>query len=303
MKVVTKVVRFFDLVAIGKDDVPAEIGPGFWPLLRERLDKLPPKDRVITFGFNRYAGLAQTAAVPAHAYMVVGHVRHRSDWPSAYNEETGTVSALDVGDEDMSIAELTFIVDIPGTNMVAMLGTSRAASLSAIEAWLAGVTEAQVRGVSYELVPVLDKSTMDKLARATRVTKMTIKVPRGFNPDGLQETGQVGSALAQAVAVTDGEMAVETTWSLGRASGSHTLQTGLLGGLRGVVARGGADKVRAKLLLPTQDGKDRVEAVDFIKQRIGYPEKIQIDHDQNFSEESALRAMLSAINKFRRDVL
>jgi hypothetical protein len=302
VKRLRKQVRFYEIVAIdGSDDV-VEIEPTFWTDLHDHLQKLAPSDRRTTFHGAKYAGFPRQAIAPAQDYLLFGHVRDKADWPHAYDEVTGDFRVLT---GPAGIAEPTYLLDVPRTNVVAMLGTTKSTHVSAVEAWLAHVTDNIRWDHALQLLPVLDTQTAQKLQRASGVTAMTIRLPKGVDIEGLHQEGDVGAALAQATVLTLGDMEVEMTWSIGRSrAASQIVISKMLRGLRSVVGgRVSVAKVRASLTLTDDDGREYTEKVDFIKQRVAYPVQFDVDADDAFSEESALRGMLRAIDRYRDEMM
>jgi hypothetical protein len=303
VKRLRKQVRFYEIVATDGADEVVEIKPTFWPNLHDHLQKLDPPGRRTTFHGAKYAGFPRIGISPAQDYLLFGHVRDKSDWPHAYDEVTGDFGVLT---GPAGIAEPTYFVDVPNTNVVAMLGTTKAAHVSAVEAWLAHVTNNLREDYALQLLPVLDQQTVDKLQRASGVSVVTVRVPKGVDITGLRQEGEVGAALADATALTLGEMEVEMTWSDGRGArgAPQGVYSKMLRGLRSLVGgRVPVTKVRASLMLDDDEGREYTEKVDFIRQRIAYPVQFDVDADDVFSEESALRGMLRAIDRYKDEML
>lgn len=302
VKRLCKKVRFYEIVALDRHNDVIEIQPTFWPDLHDHLQKLEPAERRTTVHGAKYAGFPRVAISPAQSYLLFGHVRDKADWPQAYDEVTGDFRVLT---GPVGLAEPTYLVDVPGTNVVSMLGTTKAAHVSAVEAWLVHVTTIIRQSYALHLLPVLDTQTAQKLERASGVTAMTVRLPKDVDVTGLRGEGAVGAALAQATAFTHGDLEVEMTWSMGRSRVvPQTVVSQMLRGLRSVVGgRVSVAKVRASLMLTDEDGREYIEKVDFIRQRIAYPVQFDVDADDVFSEESALRGMLRAIERYKDEMM
>jgi hypothetical protein len=178
--------------------------------------------------------------------------------------------------------------------------------MSAIEYWVASVRGNIHSAYALQLLPVLDRNANIKLERASGVGKVTVRLPRGLDATGMADAGEVGAAIAEVSAVTLGEMEVEVTLSLGRGRrpSSRPMHDRVLRGLRHFV--GGEVrplKAKASLWLDDEDGGQHSEKVDFIKQKVAYPARFEVNQDEHLSEEQALRGMAEAIGRLREDVL
>lgn len=228
-------------------------------------------------------------AYPEQPLLYMAKNRNRADLPSIWTAEGG---AAPLGEE---IHEPMFLSPISGTPAVATLGTSGAASPTAVGRWLTAYL-AQGRELSFELHPVFLGNVRQLMEAAVGATSLEVGVrSEEFEP---RSTGHVENALREAVEGTGRMGTARIRISLGPGNHGHgdprILEEGSL-----LLGNPAVKNGKVRVRIPDDDKGFRSELLDLVSHRFTHRVRTGGD-DESLSIETAMPALHSGVKEFMK---
>lgn len=260
----------------------------FWDVVMGMLRDRPDGEQTHFHAGHHFTGVYQPTSLPTEPLLYMAKERNAEDLPSTWGPTRQGVPL------DREIHEPLFVLPIHGTPAIAVLGTSGAATPSALGRWLTSFLDAPRHGFSVELHPVLLGGREQKLAAAIGATRLEIAVEASKYE--AQSDSHIERSLEAAATASPALKRIGLTMSMG--SGRHS--EGDLELLRGAQRLNGDNsllKGETTLLLPTEDGGFRSEFLDLVAHRFTHKVKVG-DSETSLSVETAEPALREAIGAF-----
>lgn len=281
-----RIVRVLKVVKVDDQEAPHEEAGDFWDFVLDQLAGRAP-DAFYDHWHNghTYRGLS----FPELPLLYMAKNRNKADLPSVW---TGGGGAAPLSQE---IHEPLFLCPIKGTTAVATLGTSGAASPTAVGRWLTSFVK-DPEHMSFELHPVImgdGRALMESALGAT-----TLEVGVRADEYERESTGHVERAL---------EAAAEGSGKLGTARVRISLGPGNHGEGDPKILQQGASLFgnpavtsgKLGLRIPNEDGSLRSQILDLVNHRFTHQVEMG-GSDESLSIETAMPALMSGIGEFRK---
>lgn len=297
MSKISKIVRFFEPLILDGQGQQQTISSDFWQLTWTHVDQLPLEERIHRHNSVRYIGDARRSMSPAMPWLYVGRLRPASDHPDGFRPGHGIMGPLQPAQSGDEISEPTFIVPFGSHNYVAVMSpTSGGTRIPAVERWLNLALELHHTGRLLNLLPLVDRSVLEKMENSPGASRLHVRVAPGVEvPPDLP--GQMMRAVHEASTVAPNDMYTELTWSAGRRKSSAQSAADLLLSTRSVWSGGWAEKAEVNLQVEDEHGF-RTEVHRLVNDRISIKAAFDVPENQPPSEESVLKGIQAAIEQF-----
>lgn len=295
-----RTVYFFEPIVLDQADNVQPLEQGFWQWVQERVEGLPEVRRRADIFGRRHVGAARQETSPALDYLYVGRLRPGADWPDV-SDNAGAIASLASTGFDGSLLEPAYLLNVSGTNYVALLRSSAGPSTTAIVAWLNQVCGFSHEGNRLELRPYVRRDQLERLGRAQAAAKIHLKIDPGVMNDA-QPHDELGQALKIAQSAGAGGVSVELTVSFGNARPTNGAGEDLIAGVRELLSAGDAvpfKKASATVMVENEEGQLVRDKIDFTMDRITVRQQVGANEDEEPTPPVVLRAMVKAIEKFR----
>lgn len=298
-----RTVYFFEPAVLNQADEAQPIEPGFWDWVHEQVRSLPEEHRRIELFGRKHVGSARDEQSPALRYLYVGRLRPGADWPDV-SDEAGSISSLASTGLVGSLVEPAYLLNVGGTNYVAVLRSSGGPSTTAIASWLN-----QVCGFNFEderlvLRPYVRRDQLERLGRAQQAAKVHLKVDPGVMSD-VEPRDELGQAIKAAQDAGGGGVSVELIVSFGNARPSDGAGEDLVDGIRELLASDNAvafKKASATVMVEDTAGNLVRDKIDFTLDRITVRQAVGADENEEPTPPVVLSAMSQAITKFQQQL-
>lgn len=303
MAEIIREVRFFEPFKVDVKDKRVRFDGDFWKDLATELSNTKDSDKKITHNGAEYFGNAKTATAPALNYVYVGRLRRRSEWPDTLDESSWTEGALNIGNPSVVLMEPTYLVPFGTNNYVAVMTPVHGGTrVSALDGWITGILGGAPKGERVELFPLINQKVQAALDAAQGATMLEFQILPHEEPPATGG-GQIGDAAREATAkrVSD-DLAIEMRYTFGHSIGDPAGRNALLEGARWVRQHTFSKRARTSILVPRTQGNDTVvrrERHELFDEKIAHTVKMTVDGENRPSEETVLKAVIEAIDKFR----
>lgn len=281
-----RTVRVMKLVRVDRDGAPHDEAGDFWPHLLDALASTVPDPWYDHWhNAHNYRGVAY----PELPLLYVAKNRSRADAPSEWTP-AGTAAPL-----DREIHEPLFIHPIADTPAVAVLGTSGAASPTAVGRWVTAFASLR-DGESFELHPVFLGNVRAQIEAAIGATTLEVGMRVDDLPPG--STGRVERALAMATEGSGDMEIVKIRMSMGR--GNHGPgSAALLGDGRRIIESPALTSGKMTVRIRDAEGNLRSELLNLVSHRFTHKVRTAGD-DVSLSIETAMPALQDCITEFTK---
>lgn len=284
-----RTVRIMKVVRADTDSgsVVAEESSDFWPTVLDALGSRKP-DPFFDWEHNGhdYRGRVANALEPL---LYLAKQRNADDAPSQWEGDDAVPLST-------PIHEPLFVLPIPETPAVAVLGTSGAATPVAVGRWLTGYLTSATKGESIELHPVIRRDQAETLERAITATSLELSVDAAEYE--ARSTGRVERGLALAAEANEGRG--RATISLSMGQGRHSDGSGeLLEAARGLFTDPALKRGKVRALVPHGERGLRGETLDLVSHRFTY-KKVTGDSTTSLSVATAYPALSDAVSDFKK---
>lgn len=297
----TRTIYFFEPIVLDQHDNARPISVNFWDDFHAHVATLSEAEREFTYFGREIEGEARSDGSSAN-YFYLDRRRPGQDWPDArgMDGELGTLAAHGVV---QSLHEPAYLLNVSGTNYIAMVRSSAGPSTSAIARWLNLVMGFQHDGDRLELRAVSRTDQLARLAAAQKASKIHIKVAPGAMANSGQMEGELGQALQMAQSVASGSVSVDMTISFGRVVPDDEAGRALIENVKEILNADTSFKAAtASVILENNDGEMVRDTIDFARDRVTIRQQIGADEDEEPTPGVVLSAMFDAIRKFRRQI-
>lgn len=260
----------------------------FWDVVMDKLRERPEGEATHFHAGHHFTGVYQPSSLPTEPLLYMAKERNAEDLPSTWGPSRQGVPL------DRQIHEPLFVLPIHGTPAIAVLGTSGAATPSALGRWLTTFLDAARHGFSIELHPVLLGGREQKLAAAIGATRLEVAVEASTYE--AQSDSHIERSLESAASASPALKRIGLTMSMG--AGRH--REGDMELLRGAQRLNGDGSLltgKTTLMLPTEDGGFRTEFLDLVAHRFTHKVKVG-SSDTSLSVDTAEPALREAIGAF-----
>lgn len=291
----TRIVRFYEPIAVDAKGNTRQLPKGFWTGLFKHLATQSPVQLR-----NAHYGVTYHGEVRNHSkgkYLYVGRLRDLADNPNEYDPSTGLQGQYALPKKANRFSEGTWLVPFGLKNYVAVMspisGPTRSTTLAS---WVTAMTTGLPSGDSIELRPIVDSKTLAKIKKAQSAKKLSVRIDDATQ---LPNTSNgFLKALKKAQAEATPGMSVELTLSYGRSSSSGT---------GGDMLRSAAEELAlnhlaefGSVILEVPDGNRlRSEAHDLVRDNISVAAKFAVAAGAPINEAAVLDAISDAIKQFR----
>lgn len=274
------------------------VKPGFWLKLHDRVSQLNDVERRYTHYGRKMLGEARTCGVSGNKYFYIGRARKGADWPD-FSDANGTVSSLPITNvQDVALIEPAYLMNISGTNYIAMVRTTGGPTTSAIERWINHVMGMLDKDESLILRPYVRKDDLERLAKAQGGSRIHMKVEAN-QLQGRRPQGRMAAALSSVQESLDGNASVEMTVSFGNARPDDMASEAVADTVKEMLNLGVASKLEATLYVPDEHGDFRKDKINFISDRLVARELFGVTADEPISPEAMIYGLSKAIEDFR----
>lgn len=293
-----KTIYFLEPVIIRQDDSVQEIDPGFWGELHKAVRELPDERRRFEYRGRKLMGEARESSSPATNYIYVGRARRGADWPD-FSDADGTVTGLPIkGETGVALIEPAYLLEVTGTNYVAMVRTSGGPSTQAIQEWINVVLGTINSSEHIELRPFVRRDDLERLAAAQGATRFHMKMDAHQMVDQ-PPAGKMTEAMINVQRALSGGASVEMIVSFGNARPDDLVSHEVAAEIQHIVGKFPASKLEATVLRPNEDGELIRDRINFIRDRVTAKEYVGETEDEPVTPEAMLYALGLAIRKFR----
>ncbi|MFH9420110.1 hypothetical protein [Streptomyces sp. NPDC017529] len=184
-----RTVHFYQVADAKEPDVPP-LNRQDWGVLLGRLRDLPLGERTVGSGGETLIGAVDPNQPAPHLLLA----KVRKDHPQQINFDDGSFSQLQLA-ANQGLVDVTTVYFLSFGNVMATMGGGISAPrVSAIQRWFNSM---QFVREEVQLRPVVDGRSREKLARATAVDKLTIRLqPEPHDsPTALRSSADLGDAL------------------------------------------------------------------------------------------------------------
>ena len=259
----------------------------FWPLVVDSLaDRSPEPYFDWEHNGHDYRGRVKQALEPI---LYLAKQRNADDAPSQWDGDDAIPLST-------PIHEPLFVLPIPGTPAVAVLGTSGAATPVAVGRWLTGYLRSATRGESIELHPVIRHDQAEILERAITATSLELSVDAAeYTP---RSDGRIERGLALAAEANDGRG--RATISLSMGQGRHVDGSGeFLQAARELFTDPALKRGQVRAIVPNGERGLRGEMLNLVSHRFTY-KKVTGDSDTSLSVATAYPALSDSVTDFKK---
>ena len=297
-----RTVYFFEPVILDDKGSVRPLSADFWGDLHKHVKSLSQKRREIDHFGREIEGEALKSKTPSAKYFYLDRRRPGQDWPDAKGID-GKLGSLAAHGVVRSLHEPAYLLNVSGTNYVAMVRSSAGPSTSAIARWLNLVFDFAGTDEYLELRAVVNNDQLERLAKAQVASKIHVKLGAGVINDQTDLPGETGAALEAASRVGAGGAEVEMTISFGNARPTDAAGKAMVREVRDLLGSAVPfKKAQATVILEDDDGEMRVDKIDFARDRITVREQFGANEDEEPTPTVVLQGMFDAIKKFRKEI-
>ncbi|MCU1584344.1 MAG: phage-related major capsid protein [Microbacteriaceae bacterium] len=255
---------------------------------------------MVTHFGREIEGEARIEISPAAKYFYLDRRRPGQDWPDARGID-GAFGSLASKGVVQSLHEPAYLLNVSGSNYIAIVRSSAGPSTSAIARWLNIVFGFSGHEERLELRAASRTDQIARLAQAQSASKVHLRIAPGAMAHGEDFNGELGKALTIAQSVATGSVSVDMTISFGNVVPTDEGGRELVNSIKELLnASTSFKKAAATLILENEDGEMIRDSVDFTRDRITIRQQVGADEDEEPTPAVVLDAMFEAIKKARK---